>query len=69
MPVPAILDAPTIAGSNSQDSARTFPGSGESALHGGAKLIFKTSCQARHRAGFFFCCGPAICGYQMPIIY
>lgn len=50
---PAILDAPTIVGSNSQDSARTFPGSGESALHGGAKLIFKTSCQARHRAGFF----------------
>jgi hypothetical protein len=65
---PAILDAPTIVGSNSQDSAMTFPGSGESALHGGAKLIFKTSCQARHRAGFF-CCGPAIFGYQMPIIY
>jgi hypothetical protein len=36
---PAILDAPTIAGSNSQDSAWRFPWSGESALHGGKAYL------------------------------
>jgi hypothetical protein len=51
---PAIVDAPTIAGSNSQDSAWRFPGSGESALHGGAKLIFKTFLSSPPSSGLFF---------------
>lgn len=68
MPVPAILDAPTIVGSNSQDSARTFLGSGESARTVGKSLSSRLPVKpAIERA--FFCCGQAICAYQMPVIY